>query len=182
MSKIGRAAITIPAGISVSLDGQTISVAGPKGQLTHSLPRPIKATLADNTLTFARTNEAKPTRALHGLTRALVANMVEGVGNGFRLTLKLVGTGYRARLEGSKLVLSLGFSHPVEYLAPTGISLKVDGTDLIHIEGIDKQVVGQVAAEIRAFKKPEPYKGKGIRYEHEVVRRKAGKAAKSQGE
>jgi len=178
MSKIGRAIITIPEGTTITIDGNLITVKGKKGELKHTLDRHIKAKLEDNTLTFTRNSEAKPVRALHGLTRSLVANMVEGVTNGYKKTLELVGTGFRARLTGQKLVLALGFSHEIEYTAPDGVSIEVEGTNLIHLSGINKQAVGQAAAKIRSFKKPEPYKGKGIRYQGEVVRRKAGKAAK----
>jgi large subunit ribosomal protein L6 len=182
MSKIGRAPITIPEQVTVTVSGDKVTVKGAQGELSHSLPRGIKANLQDNTLTLTRSSDAKPQRALHGLTRALLANMVQGVNSGFGKTLELVGTGYRAKLQGDQLVLSLGFSHDVEYQPPQGVTLKVEGTNLIHISGVDKQLVGQVAAEIRAFKKPEPYKGKGIRYQGEVVRRKAGKAAKTASE
>lgn len=181
MSKIGRAPLTIPSEVTVSLDGQTIHVKGPKGQLEHSFPSSVKAKLEGDQLVFTRVSDAKPHKALHGLTRALVANMVVGVKDGFTKSLELVGTGYRAKLEGSKLTLSLGFSHDVDYQAPTGINLALEGNNLIHVQGFDRQQVGQVAAEIRAFKKPEPYKGKGIRYQNEVIRRKAGKAAKAGG-
>jgi len=179
MSKIGRAPITIPSSVNVTLDGSTIVVKGPKGELSHTFPRTIKASLEEGVLTFTRNTDAKPIRALHGLTRALVANMVQGMEEGYQKTLELIGTGYRARLQGSKLIMTLGFSHDVEYQAPSGVTLQVEGTNLIHISGIDRQAVGQVAAEIRSFRKPEPYKGKGIRYQTEIVRRKAGKAAKS---
>jgi len=179
MSKIGRAPIIIPDGTIVSLDHLTVNVKGAKGELTHKFPRKIKVEVKDNIVRITRTNEDKPTRALHGLTRALIANMVEGVTNGFSKTLELVGTGYRAKLEGKKLILALGFSHDVIYLVPDTVKLTLEGNNVIHISGIDKQVVGQVAAVIRGYKKPEPYKGKGVRYRGEVVRRKAGKAAKA---
>jgi len=178
MSKIGRLPINLPSGVSVSLVDSLITVKGPKGELSHSLPRKIHAELTENVLTLTRQSEDKPTRALHGLSRALLSNFVTGVSTGFHLTLELVGTGYRARLQGNQLILSLGFSHEVEYNIPVGIEVKLEGTNIITISGIDKQLVGQVAAVIRAYKKPEPYKGKGIRYQGEVVRRKAGKAVK----
>ncbi|MFH2019135.1 MAG: 50S ribosomal protein L6 [bacterium] len=178
MSKIGRLPITLPSSVSVVLAGDLITVKGPKGELSHSLPNKIIASLSGDVLTLTRKNEAKLTRALHGLARALLANMVTGVSTGFTKTLELVGTGYRARLQGNKLILSLGFSHEVEYNIPVGLEIKLEGTNVIHISGVDKQLVGQAAAEIRANKKPEPYKGKGVRYQGEVVRRKAGKAAK----
>lgn len=179
MSKIGRAPITIPAGVTVTLDSSLLTVKGPQGELSHTLPTGIKAELQDSTLTLTRAKETKELRALHGLTRALVANMVNGVNEGFKKSLELIGTGYRAKLAGTKLVLSLGFSHDVEYTPPQGITLNVEGTNFIHVSGSDKQAVGQVAAIIRDYKKPEPYKGKGIRYQGEVVRRKAGKASKA---
>lgn len=178
MSKIGRLPITLPAGVSVVLADELISVKGSKGELSHSLSKKIVANLSGDVLTLTRKNEDKLTRALHGLSRALLANMVLGVSTGFTKTLELVGTGYRARLQGSKLILSLGFSHEVEYNIPVGLEIKLEDTNIILISGIDKQLVGQAAAVIRANKKPEPYKGKGVRYQGEVVRRKAGKAAK----
>ena len=179
MSKIGRAPITISNGTTVVVDHLTVTVKCAKGQLTHTLPRKIKLEVKDNLVTLTRTNENKPTRALHGLTRALIANMVEGVTSEFHKTLELVGTGYRAKLEGKKLILALGFSHDIIYLVPEEVNLTLEGNNVIHISGIDKQAVGQVAAVIRGYKKPEPYKGKGVRYKGEVVRRKAGKAAKT---
>ncbi len=179
MSKIGHASITIPTGTTVSLDHLTVTVKGSKGELTHDLPRKIKLEIKDDIITITRTNEDKSTKALHGLTRALIANMIEGVTNGFSKTLELVGTGYRAKLEGKKLILALGFSHDIIYLVPTEIKLSLEGNNVIHISGIDKQVVGQVAAVIREYKKPEPYKCKGVRYRVEEVRSKAGKAAKT---
>jgi large subunit ribosomal protein L6 len=179
MSKIGRAPITIPAGVSLILEGSRVTVKGPKGELSHNLPRAIKAVFEDQILTLSRASDSKTHRALHGLSRALVANMVEGVEQGYTKTLELVGTGYRAKVSGRKLILSLGFSHDIDFQAPEGITLNLEGTNLIHVEGHDKQLVGQTAANIRAFKKPEPYKGKGIRYQAEIVRRKAGKAAKA---
>lgn len=179
MSKVGRAPITIPDSVTISLSGQALVVKGSKGELSHTIPSRLKVEQSHNLLTVTRSSNAKPVRALHGLTRALIANMVKGVSEGYRKTLELVGTGYRAKLEGNKLTLSLGFSHDVEFQAPAGITLKLEGNNIIHIEGFDKQLVGLVAAKIRDFKKPEPYKGKGIRYQGEYVRRKAGKAAKT---
>ncbi len=178
MSKVGRAALTIPDSVTLQVEGSVVTVKGSKGEMTHTLPRTINAKLDGSTLTLTRKNEAKPTRALHGLSRALIANMVEGVSVGFKKSLELVGTGYRARLQGSKLILSLGFSHEVEYEPLPGVTLQVEGTNLIHVAGFNKASVGQVAAVIRDYKRPEPYKGKGIRYVGEVVRRKAGKAGK----
>lgn len=178
MSKIGRLPITIPAAVTLTVSGHVVNVKGPKGELSYTLQPKIKVEVTGDQLVVTRGSEDKPVRALHGLTRALLANMVTGVTDGFSKTLELVGTGYRARLSGSKLVLSLGFSHEVEFEAPVGITIKVEGTNLITISGFDRQLVGEVAAKIRSFRKPEPYKGKGIRYQNEVVRRKAGKAAK----
>lgn len=178
MSKIGRLPITVPSSVTLTITGHEVSVKGPKGELKYTVLPKIKVELEGDQLTVTRTSEDKPVRALHGLTRALLANMVKGVTDGFSKTLELVGTGYRARLAGTKLVLSLGYSHEVEYDAPAGITIKVEGTNLITISGFDRQLVGEVAAKIRAFRKPEPYKGKGVRYQNEVVRRKAGKAAK----
>lgn len=178
MSKVGRATITVPSGVTVTITGRDITVKGEKGELKHTLPRTISVKQEDGVLTVNRSNDAKPNRALHGLTRALLANMIEGVEKGYQKDLELVGTGYRARMQGSKLVLSLGLSHEVEYESPKDVKIQVEGTNLIHVSGFDKQKVGQTAAVIRDYKKPEPYKGKGIRYVGEIVRRKAGKAAK----
>lgn len=179
MSKIGRNPIQLPSGVTVNITGAQVVVKGSKGELNYTLPQGISATLEGTTLTLTRKNDEKALRALHGLSRAILANMVTGVTIGFSKTLELVGTGYRVRQAGNKLVLSLGFSHEIEYPAPAGIDFKVEGTNLITVSGFDKQLVGQVAAEIRGYKKPEPYKGKGVRYQGEVVRRKAGKAAKA---
>jgi len=179
MSKIGRMPITIPAGVTFTLGGDSITVKGSKGELSYAIPAPIKIKDVEGVLHVERPNDSKPVRALHGLVRALVANMITGVSVGFTKKLELVGTGYRAKLAGNKLVLSLGFSHEVEYISPANITLSVEGTNIINITGFDKQLVGEVAAKIRSYRKPEPYKGKGIRYSGEVVRRKAGKAAKA---
>ena len=179
MSKIGRNPILLPSGVTVNITGAQVVVKGSKGELNYTLPQGVSATLEGTTLTLTRKNDEKALRALHGLSRAILANMVTGATTGFSKTLELVGTGYRVRQAGNKLVLSLGFSHEIEYPAPAGIDFKVEGTNLITVSGFDKQLVGQVAAEIRGYKKPEPYKGKGVRYQGEVVRRKAGKAAKA---
>lgn len=179
MSKIGKAPIIIPQGVTVTVNGQSVTVKGTKGELSYTMPKGISASQSENVLTIARKNDDKPVRALHGLARALVANMVIGVTDGFSKTLELVGTGYRAKLAGSKLVLSLGFSHDVEYVVPAGLTMTLEGTSIITIKGADKRLVGQTAAIIRDYKKPEPYKGKGIKYAGEVIRRKAGKAAKT---
>lgn len=179
MSKIGRLPITIPSTVNLTIAGDLITVKGPKGELSYTLQPKIKAELTGDQLVITRTSEDKPVRALHGLTRALLSNMVIGVTAGFTKNLELVGTGYRARLAGTKLVLSLGYSHEIEFIPPKGIEIKVEGTNVIIVTGFDIQAVGQVAAVIRNYRKPEPYKGKGIRYAGEVVRRKAGKAAKA---
>jgi len=179
MSKIGRLPITVPSAINLTIVGDLITVKGPKGELSYSLKPKIKAELTGDQLLITRTSEDKPVRALHGLTRALLSNMVIGVTTGFTKNLELVGTGYRAKLVGTKLILSLGYSHEIEFIPPSGIEIKVEGTNVIIISGFDIQAVGQVAAVIRSYRKPEPYKGKGIRYAGEVVRRKAGKAAKA---
>lgn len=179
MSKIGRLPITIPPTVTLTIVGTTLTVKGPKGELSYELKPKIKAELTLDQLTISRTSEDKPVRALHGLTRAILANMVIGVTDGFTKNLELVGTGYRARLADKTLILSLGYSHEIEFVPPSGIEIKVENTNLITITGHDIQAVGQVAAVIRSYRKPEPYKGKGIRYAGEVVRRKAGKAAKA---
>lgn len=179
MSKIGKLPITIPQDATVTVKDTLVTVKGPKGELSYELKPKIKLELKDQVLTVSRQSEDKSVRALHGLTRALIANMVKGVTTGFTKNLELVGTGYRAKLNGTKLVLSLGLSHEIEFVPPQGIELKLEGTNLITVSGYDIQAVGQTAAIIRSYKKPEPYKGKGIRYAGEVVRRKAGKAAKA---
>ena len=179
MSRIGKAPITVPSGVDVSIAGSSITVKGPKGELTRELPEQITVSLDDGVLTVERVNDERKSRALHGLVRSLIANMVTGVSEGFRKELDIVGVGYRAAAKGSsELELSLGFSHPVLVKAPAGIEFNVPQPTRIEVLGIDKQLVGQVAADIRAWRKPEPYKGKGIRYVDEYVRRKAGKAGK----
>lgn len=177
MSKIGRTPISIPDSVTVTVVGQVVTVKGPQGELQVSLVRGIKVEVKDNQVTVSRTGHEKQTKANHGLIRSLINNSVIGVTEGYKKTLKMVGTGYRVQQKGKDLNLQVCFSHAVPYPAPEGISLKVEGNDTIYIEGIDKQQVGQVAAEIRKIKHPEPYKGKGIRYEDEIVRRKQGKAA-----
>ncbi|MFH1244783.1 MAG: 50S ribosomal protein L6 [bacterium] len=179
MSKIGRLPITIPEGVTLSLVASQVKVVGPKGELSYLVQPKISVKLEGNQAMVTRSSDDKPIRALHGLTRSLIANMVTGVSVGFTKTLELQGTGYRARLSGNNLILSLGFSHEIEYLPPIGVTLKVENTTTIIISGFDRQQVGEAAAKIRSFKKPEPYKGKGIRYQGEIVRRKAGKAAKA---
>ena len=179
MSRIGKTPIEIKAGVEVSIADSSIEIKGPKGTLTQSIPEGISVERDDETLQVTRENDLRETKALHGLVRSLINNMVTGVTDGYQKQLELVGVGYRAQSKGSNaLELQLGFSHPVKYDAPDGITLDVPSQTEINISGIDKQVVGQVAADIRALKKPEPYKGKGIRYVGEHIIRKAGKTAK----
>ncbi len=178
MSRVGKLPIAIPAGVEVTLDGQHARVKGPKGQLEHEVHPSISATLDDGTLVITRPSNAPTHRALHGLTRALLANMVSGVADGFRKTLEIQGTGYRAELRGENLILNVGYSHPVELHPLEGVAFEVETPTRVHVVGIDKQVVGQQAALIRKQRPPEPYRGKGIRYAGEVVRRKAGKSGR----
>jgi large subunit ribosomal protein L6 len=177
MSRIGRAPIHLPAGVEVSIDGRSVAVKGPKGELSHKLADPITIEHDEGELRLARPTDRGPHRALHGLSRALVANMVEGVSTGFEKRLEIQGVGYRAQLKGKGIELSVGYSHTVQIDAPEGITFQVPEPTEIIISGIDKQAVGQVTAEIRAVRPPEPYKGKGIRYLGENVRRKVGKRA-----
>lgn len=176
MSRIGRAAISVPSGVEVKISGASVSVKGAKGQLEASFPPQIKAVLDGAEVKFERPDESKESRSLHGLVRALVNNMVTGVTDGFSKSLEIQGVGYRADMKGNKLALALGFSHPVEIDVPKGLKVSVEGTTNVTIEGIDKELVGQFAANIRSIRPPEPYKGKGIRYAGEHVRRKVGKA------
>ena len=178
MSKIGKKPIAIPAGVEIKIDGQTVRVKGPKGEIRRRLEREIKAEVADGKVVITPRSNSRTARQLWGLNRTLVSNMVAGVTEGFRKELELVGIGYRAEKKGDGLSLSLGFSHPVEFPAPAGIVLEVVEKTKITVEGIDKQLVGQTAAKIRALRPPEPYKGKGIRYVGEIVRKKPGKAGK----
>jgi len=179
MSRIGNAPITLPSGVDVAISGHALTVKGPKGELSIDLPEGISARQDGDDLVVERPNDEQESKALHGLARSLVNNMVVGVNEGFRKDLEIIGVGYRCAAKGNNaLELQLGFSHPVNYQAPDGIEFDVPEQTKISVSGIDKQVVGQVAAEIRAFKKPEPYKGKGIRYVGEHVIRKAGKQAK----
>ena len=179
MSRIGRKAITVPAGVEITIDGQTVRVKGPKGELSHTLAEPIKAEKAeDGTLQVSRPNDERRAKELHGLSRTLVANMVVGVTEGYKKTLEISGTGYRVTAKGQDLEFALGFSHPVVVTAPAGITFAVERPTVFSVAGIDKQLVGEVAANIRKIRKPEPYKGKGVRYQGEVIRRKAGKAGK----
>ena len=176
MSRIGRKPIPVPGNVTVSIDGSTVKVKGPKGELTRTFRPEMAIELNDGVVSIKRPSDSKEHRAVHGLTRALLANMVEGVTNGYRKTLEIIGVGYRAEKKGSNLVLTVGYSHQVTYPQPEGITLSTTSPTVVVIEGIDKAKVGQVAAELRAVRPPEPYKGKGIRYQGEQVRRKAGKA------
>jgi large subunit ribosomal protein L6 len=176
MSRIGKLPVTVPAGVTVTVDGSTVKVKGPKGELTHNLPGGITVEKNENALNVARASDETNHKALHGLTRSLIANMVEGVTKGYSKQLEITGVGYKAEVRPYGLQLALGFSHPIEYRAPKGIKLTAPQPTAITIEGSDKALVGQVAAELRSLRPPEPYKGKGIRYAGEVIRRKAGKA------
>ncbi len=179
MSRIGRLPVPIPPGVEVQVDGSRVTVRGPKGELTQEFHPDMRITVEDGRVRVERPNDERRIRALHGLTRALINNMVIGVSQGYRKTLEIHGTGYRAELKGKTLVMSLGFSHPVVVEPPEGITFIVNPkANTVTVEGIDKQKVGQVAAEIRAWRPVEPYLGKGIRYAGEIVRRKAGKAGK----
>ena len=178
MSRIGKQPIPVPAGVDVTIDGSSVTVKGPKGTLSQSFDPDMQITLEDGVVLVRRPSDERRHRSLHGLTRTLVANMVTGVSEGFRKDLEIVGVGYRAVLKGSDLDLSLGLSHPMVVSAGEGITFEVPAPNRISVIGIDKQRVGQVAAEIRKIRPPEPYKGKGIRYAGEHVRRKVGKAAK----
>ncbi|MDE0653752.1 MAG: 50S ribosomal protein L6 [bacterium] len=179
MSRVGKSPIPLPSGVSVAIAGGDVTVKGPRGTLQHRVPEVITVQQEGETLLVARADDERESRALHGLTRALLNNMVIGVHEGYRKDLEIVGIGYRATAKGpGTLELQLGFSHPVAVEAPEGITFEVPSQTAIRVLGIDKQAVGQVAAQIRALRKPEPYKGKGIRYAGEYVRRKAGKAAK----
>jgi len=176
MSRIGRKPVPVPSGVTVDVKGTSVKVKGPKGELEREFRPEMTIEFAADTLTVNRSSDAKRERALHGLTRALLANMVEGVSAGYKRNLEIVGVGYKAEKKGSTLVLSVGYSHQVQYPEPDGIRISTPAPTQITVEGADKERVGQVAAEIRAVRPPEPYKGKGIRYQGEQVRRKAGKA------
>jgi large subunit ribosomal protein L6 len=181
MSRIGRSPIAVPSGVSVAIEGRSVTVTGPKGTLHRDLHPDMIVRQEDGTLIVERPSDAKFHRQLHGLTRTLVANMVEGVTNGYRKGLEITGVGYRAQKIGEKLQLSLGYSHPIEIDPPAGIAFDLETPTRLAVVGIDKELVGQVAAGVRATRKPEPYKGKGVRFAGEVVRRKAGKAGKVGG-
>jgi large subunit ribosomal protein L6 len=178
MSRIGRLPIPVPSGVDVAIEGRTVTVKGPKGELNHTVAEPIMVEREDGTLLVKRPDDERASRALHGLSRTLVANMITGVTQGYSKTLEIVGTGYRVVAKGADLEFALGFSHPVVVRPPDGITFKVERPTLFTVEGIDKQKVGEVAANIRKIRPPEPYKGKGVRYQGENVRRKAGKAGK----
>jgi len=181
MSRIGKLPVQIPSGVDVSIDGRQVTVKGPKGELSRELHPDISVRQEDGTLLVERPSEQKVHKQLHGLTRTLVANMVEGVTNGYRKGLEITGVGYRATKVGEKLQLNLGYSHPIEIDPPAGISFELENPTRLTVVGIDKELVGQIAARVRATRKPEPYKGKGVRYAGEQVRRKAGKAGKIGG-
>jgi len=179
MSRIGRLPIPVPAGVDVTIDGRTVSVKGPKGTLSHTVAAPIDiAKDEDGTLLVTRPNDERQSKALHGLSRTLVANMITGVTQGYVKNLEISGVGYRVQAKGSSLEFSLGYSHPIVVEAPEGISFKVESPTKFAVEGIDKQQVGEVAANIRKLRKPDPYKAKGVKYAGEVIRRKVGKAGK----
>ena len=179
MSRIGRLPIPVPSGVDVSIDGRNVTVKGPKGTLSHRVAEPIEiAKVDDGTLEVTRPDDERQNRALHGLSRTLVHNMVSGVTDGYSKTLEIVGTGYRVVAKGSDLEFALGFSHPVVFKAPDGITFNVEAPTRFTVSGVDKQQVGEIAAKIRKLRKPDPYKGKGVRYQGEQIRRKAGKAGK----
>jgi large subunit ribosomal protein L6 len=179
MSRIGKLPIQVPAGVDVTIDGQTVGVKGPKGTLSHTVASPIAiAKGEDGALVVSRPNDESRNRALHGLSRTLVANMITGVTEGYSKALEISGVGYRVQAKGSNLEFALGYSHPILIEAPEGISFKVESPTKFSVEGIDKQKVGEVAANIRKLRKPDPYKGKGVKYAGEVIRRKVGKAGK----
>ena len=178
MSRIGRMPVVIPSGVDVTINGRQVSVKGPKGELSLEVAAPIEVSKDDGVITVTRPSDEGEIRALHGLSRSLIANMVTGVTDGYRKTLEIVGVGYRVQARGNDLEFALGFSHPVPVHAPAGISFRVETPTRVVVEGIDKQQVGEVAANIRKLRKPDPYKGKGVRYQGEQIRRKVGKAGK----
>src|ERR1700712_1581653 len=179
MSRIGRLPVVVPSGVDVTIEGQIVTVKGPKGTLSHAVAAPITVEKGeDGVIAVNRPDDERESKSLHGLSRTLIANMVIGVTEGYSKRLEIVGTGYRVTAKGSDLEFALGFSHPVPVAAPDGITFRVEAPTRFVVEGIDKQKVGEVAANIRKLRKPDPYKGKGVRYQGEVVRRKAGKAGK----
>lgn len=178
MSRIGKKPIEIPAGVTITISGDVVTVKGPKGELTRSFNPDIEIKMEENVINLSRPSESKEHRSIHGTTRSLLANMVEGVSKGFEKSLELIGVGYRAQKQGKKLVLSVGYSHPVEFEPEEGVEVEVPSNTKVIVKGINKERVGALAANIRQVRPPEPYKGKGIRYEGEVVRRKEGKTGK----
>ncbi|TPW74744.1 50S ribosomal protein L6 [Schumannella soli] len=178
MSRIGRLPIDIPSGVTISVDGQAVAVKGPKGELSLVVASPIEVKLEDNQVLVSRPDDERASRSLHGLTRTLIANQIVGVTEGYSKGLEVVGTGYRVTAKGSSVEFALGYSHSITVDPPAGITFEVEGNNKLTVRGIDKQAVGEVAANIRKLRKPEPYKGKGVRYAGEVVRRKAGKSGK----
>ncbi len=178
MSRIGRLPIPVPSGVDVTINGASVTVKGPKGTLSHTMAEPITAAVEDGSVLVSRPDDERESRALHGLTRSLLANMVIGVSEGYEKSMEIVGTGYRVTAKGTDLEFALGYSHPVLVKAPEGVSFTVETPTKFKVSGIDKQVVGETAAKIRKLRKIDPYKGKGVRYEGEVIRRKAGKAGK----
>ena len=178
MSRIGRMPVAIPGGVDVTISGREVIVKGPKGRLSLEVAEPIEVAQADGTITVTRPSDEGEIRALHGLSRSLIANMVTGVTEGYRKTLEIVGVGYRVQAKGPDLEFALGYSHPVPVTPPEGITFRVETPTRFVVEGIDKQMVGEVAAQIRKLRKPDPYKGKGVRYQGEQIRRKVGKAGK----
>jgi len=178
MSRIGRLPIPVPSGVDVTIDGASVTVKGPKGTLSLTMAEPITAAVEDGSVLVSRPDDERESRALHGLTRSLLANMVIGVSEGYEKSMEIVGTGYRVTAKGTDLEFALGYSHPVLVKAPEGVSFTVESPTKFKVSGIDKQVVGETAAKIRKLRKIDPYKGKGVRYEGEVIRRKAGKAGK----
>ncbi|GAA1745342.1 50S ribosomal protein L6 [Rothia terrae] len=178
MSRIGRLPISVPAGVEVKIDGNVVAVKGPKGELSREISAPITVAQNDGEIVVSRPNDERESRSLHGLSRTLINNMIIGVTEGYTKKLEIVGTGYRVMAKGSDLEFALGYSHPISIKAPEGITFAVEGANKLSISGIDKQLVGHVAANIRGLRKPDPYKGKGVRYEGEQIRRKVGKAGK----
>ena len=178
MSRIGKMPIPVPAGVEVKIDGSNVAVKGPKGHLSLVVAEPIKVAIEDGTVLVTRPDDERLSRSLHGLTRTLISNQIIGVTEGYAKSLDIVGTGYRVTAKGSDIEFALGYSHPILVKAPAGITFTVEGNNKVVVSGIDKQAVGEVAANLRKLRKPEPYKGKGVRYAGEVVRRKAGKSGK----